>query len=103
MSKANSKCPKYISWKKDPDSMAVDAFTVRWTNHYFDAFPPFSLILRVLHKIYTDKAQGVVVIPWWLTQPWFPMFMEMLHSNPIKLKSTPKLLISASRDAHPLS
>ena len=101
--KANAKCAKYISWMKDPDSLTVDAFTVSWAGCNFYAFPPFAIILRVLRKIYIDKAEGVIVVPWWPTQPWFPLFKEMLISEPIKFAPADNLLLSPSREVHPLS
>lgn len=64
-SKMNRKCLKYVSWHRDPDSFAIDAFTISWSNFYFYAFPPFCLILQVLQKIKTDKAERVVVAPFW--------------------------------------
>ncbi|XP_051168859.1 uncharacterized protein LOC127286471 [Leptopilina boulardi] len=60
-SRANAKCKKYVSWQRDPDSFNIDAFTINWNQYSFYAFPPFSVILRVLQKIQTDKATGVVV------------------------------------------
>ncbi|KAI8438149.1 hypothetical protein MSG28_010773 [Choristoneura fumiferana] len=42
-SRTNSKCKSFISWKKDPDAIAVDAFTVKWSEYFFYAFPPFNL------------------------------------------------------------
>ncbi|XP_046746413.1 uncharacterized protein LOC124411363 [Diprion similis] len=44
--RVNKKCRKYISWLQDPNSIAVDAFTVPWKNYFFYAFPPFVIILR---------------------------------------------------------
>jgi len=49
-SHANHKCLKYFSWFRDPFSLGVDAFTVCWSKLFFYAFPPFSLITRVLKK-----------------------------------------------------
>lgn len=63
-SNVNTKCKKFVSWKKDPDSMAVDAFTISWKKFLFYAFPPFTLILKVLQKIVIDKAEGIVVVPY---------------------------------------
>ena len=35
----------YISWPPDPQAMAIDAFTLDWTNHFFlYSFPPFSIL-----------------------------------------------------------
>lgn len=59
----NSKCSTFFSWFPDPEAKAMDAFTVSWTNLYFYAFLPFSLILRTLKKIIRDKAEGVLVVP----------------------------------------
>nr|CAH7752488.1 unnamed protein product [Callosobruchus chinensis] len=52
-----------FSWGPDPDSFGVDAFTLDWSDYYFYAFPPFSLINRVVSKIKTDKATGILIAP----------------------------------------
>ena len=54
--RANCKCTKYVSWFKDPFASAIDAFTQDRSFFYFYAFPPFSIILKVLRKIKNDKA-----------------------------------------------
>ncbi|PZC70555.1 hypothetical protein B5X24_HaOG215645 [Helicoverpa armigera] len=82
-SRINRKCDLYVSWKKDPDAYAVNAFTLNWRNLNFYAFPPFSVILKSLRKIITDEAEGIVVVPYWPTQPWFPLFENLhLHGLP---------------------
>lgn len=63
-SKINAKVSRYVSWKRDSDS-----FTITWSNTYFYAFPPFPLVAKVLNKIITEKAEGVVVVPYWEAQP----------------------------------
>ena len=69
---ANSKCSSFVSWFPDPFAVAVDAFTQDWSPCYFYAFPLFSIIAKVLRKIINDRAEGVLIVPWWDTQPWFP-------------------------------
>lgn len=101
-SNINSKCPKFVSWHKDPEALAVDAFTINWTDLNFYAFPPFSIISRVLQKIITDKASGLVVVPNWPTQPWFPLFNKLLLTNPIILNERENLLKSPFRNQRPL-
>ena len=44
----NHKLPSYVSWKKDATAWKINAFSVRWSNIYSYAFPPFRLILRCL-------------------------------------------------------
>lgn len=99
---ANNKCKKFISWKQDPDSLAVDAFTIVWTNFKFYAFPPCSIVLKVLQKIIADKAEGVVVVPYWPTQSWFPLFKSLTIGDLMILGPENNLLSSFSRK-HPLA
>lgn len=95
-SRINKKCDKYISWKKDPDAFTIDAFTVNWSPFFFYAFPPFSIILKTLRKIITDGARGIVVIPMWPTQPWYPMFRRLLVSDLLIFKPNENVIISHS-------
>lgn len=61
-SRLNAKCKDYVSWIKDPGSVAVDAVIINWNKFFFYAFPPFILIIRVLQKIKAEGARGVVVL-----------------------------------------
>lgn len=101
-SRHNFKCQRYVSWHADPEAYAIDAFTIDWSAFYFYAFPPFSLVLRTLRKIKIDKAEGIVVIPYWETQPFFPLFMSMLVSKIIIFSPRDTLLCSDAGDLHPL-
>lgn len=99
----NKKCEKFISWKSDPEALVVDAFTINWHHIKFYAFPPFALILRTLQKILNDKATGIVVVPLWETQPWFPLFKSMLKTEPIYFSPHINLLTCPfTRKPHPL-
>lgn len=61
-SRLNNKCPRYVSWHRDPDAYAVNAFTISWSELYFYMFPPFTVILKSLRKIQTDNAKGIMVV-----------------------------------------
>lgn len=37
-SRLNAKCKNYVSWFRDPDSIAVDAFTLSWKKYFFMLF-----------------------------------------------------------------
>lgn len=100
----NHKCARYISWLKDPEAEAVDAFTVPWGNCFFYAFPPFSLILRVLQKIINDKATGIVIVPFWQSQSWYPLFRKLIIDEPIFIGPQDNLLFCPYRQIpHPLA
>lgn len=94
-SRINKKCKNYVSWHRDPDAMNINAFTIYWGDCLFYAFPPFSIILKVLRKIATDKAKGIVVVPLWPTQPWYPLFKRLLLSDVIVLKASKNPIISS--------
>lgn len=49
--RSNAKCERFVSSLPDPDSIAIDAFTLNWGSRYFYAFPPFACILRMLRNI----------------------------------------------------
>ncbi|XP_011859075.1 PREDICTED: uncharacterized protein LOC105556591 [Vollenhovia emeryi] len=99
-SSINAKYPCFVSWLPDPLAQAVDAFSLDWSKSYFYAFPPFILILKVIRKIITDKAEGVVVVPWWPTQPWFLLFNRLVTHQPICFEPDIKMLTSPFRENH---
>ena len=88
----NTKCQHYISYHPDPGAQAVNAFTLSWCGLHFYAFPPFSIILKTLRKIREDKATGILVVPHWPTQSWWPYLTSMLIAQPVILPRTSKLL-----------
>lgn len=97
----NAKCEAYVSWFPDPGAIATDAFTLSWENINFYAFPPFILLPRVLRKIVNDEAIGTLVVPWWPSQAWFPLFQRLMISRPILFSPNYTLLSSPFRDHHP--
>lgn len=103
-SRINTKCKTFCSRYPDPEASVVDAFTISWEKEYFYAFPPFAVILPLLRKIINDKATGIVVVPNWPTQAWYPMFTSLLCESPIILEPSTDLLLSPCRSRiHPLS
>ena len=100
--RCNAKCERYVSWKKDPNSIAIDAFTIDWEQWFFYAFPPFSLILKVIRKIKYEGSRGILIVPRWTSQPWYPLYMSMLDSDLIVFEPKINTLLSSNREAHPL-
>lgn len=101
-SRCNAKCPMYVTWKKDPEAVSVDAFTISWKNKFFYAFPPFALIAKVLQKIVREKADGIIVVPYWPTQPWFPLLHKLINSKILYFGPDINILISPFRINHNL-
>ena len=54
-SRACHQIPSYLSWKADPQSLGADAFQQNWKHRgLLYAFPPFSIIEKVLLKVKTE-------------------------------------------------
>ncbi len=103
-SRLNCQMERYISWRPDPGACAVDALRFRWTGEYFYAFPPFSLIPRCLQKICQDRAEGIIIAPFWPSQAWFAQLLHMLTQCPILLPRKKSLLTLVHKPLmdHPL-
>ncbi len=54
-----------------------------WSSKNLYAFPPFSIIARVLHKIQEDKGTVMMILPLWPTQVWFKTALQLLVAPPV--------------------
>ena len=88
----NHQLDKYVAWKPDPGAVATDAFSLSWKSLEFYCFPLFSVIGRVISKIIDNCASGIIVIPLWETQFWFPLVLKHLIDCPVLLPQSQKLL-----------
>ena len=103
-SRLNTQLPRYVSWKPDPSSEAIDAFTLDWSENVFYAFPPFCLIGRCLQKIASDNAEGILVVPNWPSQYWYPKLKKMQIGKELLLYREEKLLtLPSTGRVHPLN
>ena len=104
-SRLNFKLKPYISWGPDPFSVHVDAFTIQWNSPYtYYAYPPFSIIPRVLKKVHQDQATVLLVFPFWSTQMWFTTLMSMLVSSIVVLPEDPPIFLPFRPDfRHPMT
>ena len=83
----------------------MDAFTISWSSLYFYAFPPFCQIHRCLQNILEEQApQGIMILPNWPTQVWWPQLLKMLIAIPFLFPKQEDLLsLSYSpQTLHPL-
>ena len=62
-SRANFKIKPYISHYPDPETSSVNAFACKWSERKFYAFPPFSIIARVMSKIGWEHVNGILIVP----------------------------------------
>ena len=93
---------RYLSWREDPNSWAMDALQQPWTNMILYAFPTFNLIGRVLRKLQKERVCATLIAPIWQSQPWYPLLLRMLIMDPILLPQSPELLTNPQGEIHPM-
>ena len=59
----------------------------------FCAFPPFRIIPTVLQNIIKDRARGILVVPDWPSQLWYPILVRGLTQRPVLMSATENLLV----------
>ena len=98
-SRLNNKCLKYVAFQPDPFAFATDAFTLDWENEDLSyIFPPFCLIGRILQKIDFDKANVIMVVPYWTTQPWWSKLLRLLTTCPLSFYRNKQTLRHPHKD-----
>ena len=100
----NTQFAKYAVFRPDPGAMYIDAFSIDWSDLKFYAFPPTSVIPRALSKVKQDSAEGVIEVPFWPTQIWYPAILKMLVLTPILLNPRKSLLVipQTPNQVHPM-
>jgi hypothetical protein len=103
-SRINKQLDQYVSYRPDPFASDINAFTISWADTNFYCFPPFSFMLRVVRKIICNRARGVLVVPQWPTQSWYPMLLPILEQPPVVLSPAQNMLLlpSKPKQRHPL-
>ena len=84
-SRLKYKCKLYAFYQPDPGAFVINALHLAWESPNFYAFPPFCVIQKVLQKIRKDSATGVILVPYWPTQAWWPVLTNMLVAYPLSL------------------
>ena len=84
-SRLNFQLKPFVAWMPNPEASFTDAFTINWSDCLFYAFPPFSILSQVIKKIEYDRATGILIVPNWPTQAWFPLLHRLLLKEPLRL------------------
>ena len=62
--------PRFCSRFPNPDTEAIDAFSVVWSGENNWLFPPPYLLPKVLRHLEFSKADGTLIEPHWESAPW---------------------------------
>ena len=99
-SRLNHKIDSYVSLRPDPHALAVDAFSIVWTDILYYVFPPFSLMARILQKMEQDSTEAVVIAPLWPTQAWWPSLLHMINGPCFLLPKPQEILHLPQKPTH---
>ena len=95
--------PQYIARHTDPYSQGTDGMMQNWNIGLPYAFPPFSMISRMLLKIKREYVPLLILIaPVWSTQPWYPELLNLCVREPVLLPLEKEILISPKNIVRPL-
>ena len=79
----NCKLENYYSDGPDPKALGFDAFSQDWPKSIY-AFPPTPLIAKFLsYFISYEVESGLVIVPYWPAQPFFPVLLDLLINPPV--------------------
>ena len=100
----NRQFSDYVAYRPVPEAKFMDAFIIDWPGLKFYALPPIAVIFRVLSKMSQDEAKGIIVVPYWPNQIWYPVMLKMVISIPILLNARKSLLqlIQSPDQNHPM-
>ena len=89
---ANHRCSVYFSPFRDPQAAGTDAFLQSWDEPQAYAFPPRSIIPRVLAKLRASRGTFLTLVaPYWPQRPWFSVLLDLAVAPPVVLPSCPDL------------
>ena len=95
--------PQYIAWEPDQNGFATNAMQQDWNKMFRFAFPPFSLIGRVINKVLQENVEAMILVALtWQTQPCYTLLLRMSIQLPLLLPALPNLLLNRLGEKHPL-
>ena len=82
----NRKLPRFFSRFWNSDSEGVDAFCFYWAGEDNWLVPPVSLVPRVIRHLFVCRSIGTLIVPKWLSAPFWPMLFGPHSSFSVSLK-----------------
>ena len=89
----NHQCSIYFSPFRVPLAAGTDAFLQSWDGLQAYAFPPWSIIPKVLAKLRESRGTELTLVaPYWPQRTWFPDVLHLSLAPPVALPARPGLL-----------
>ena len=77
----NRQLERFNSRFWNPQSEAVDAFTVNWHGENNWWCPPVTIVPRVIQHACKTKAEGTLIVPQWPSAPFWPMLFPAANTT----------------------
>lgn len=101
-SKASNVVPRYVTLDSaDCTAIFCDAFSRQWDFQLGWAFPPPSLIPRVLAHLNSAKGTYILIAPQWTKCFWLPDVRTRAIGEPLPIKNLRKVLIDLTTGTCP--
>ena len=91
--KFSKRLPLYVSPVPDPEAWHTDAMDLQWSNLQAYAFPPWSILDRVVQKARREGPDLILIAPYWPAKSWFPSLISLCHEPPVDLQLRNKDLV----------
>ena len=65
------------------------------------AFPPFSVIRKVLLKVKTEEVNVILITRSWPLQPWYSQVLRLSVTEPLILPRLSNILVNPQGQIHP--
>ena len=91
-SRLNHQFPRYVFYKPGPLCRSCECIhnVMVWYDILF--FPSLLYNPSILNKIIKDRARGILVVPDWPSQPWYPILARGLTQRPVLVSARENLL-----------
>lgn len=97
---SNAKCQRYNTWRAEPESLG-NAMLQPWGGEHNWINPPWPLIPQVLRKLKEDRAEAVVLLPYWPSASWFPDLLAQANDQWILSPEEVRNMVEATNPAVP--
>ena len=88
---STAKLPSFNSLVRGPGSLG-DAMSVSWSGVLKYVNLPFNMIRDVVKKVLMDRAESILVLPYWPIQPWWPILLP--HATEMRILTTLETMAS---------
>ena len=70
-------CKRYASRHSELGALALDGLALDWRDEVVWLNPPWALLPDIITKLSIEKPAGVLIVPSWPSQTWWPSLLAL--------------------------